>query len=122
MYDIQCKWKSFNIHLPSFHSWMKSNSQDYIGCSAGEFLILHFLKEPSQQVKDRIQMHFDSMTKEEEEKNKEIDDKRSQAYKAALEVLPTYAWDAMIPAERKIVMNQSLTKSDLDELVKKHIK
>lgn len=121
-HDIKHPWKSFKIHLPTLHSWMRSNAPGYIGASANSELVLHFSKEPTEQVKGRIQMYMDAMTEEGEAQNKAWDDKREEARKIALSAIPTMSWDSMIPAERKMVMQQSLDGEDLDALVKKHLK
>ena len=121
-YDLAYGWKEFYIHLPSLHEWMKGNLPKYLGASANNRLILHFSEEPSQTMKDRIEMYFNALQEANEAEKKDLDKKREEARKLALFAIPNAMWDSMIPAERKMVMGQQLTKDDLDELVKKHIK
>lgn len=121
-YDIKYPWKNFHIHLPTVHLWMKSNAPKYIGMSASSELTIHFSEEPSQTTKDRIQMYMDSMTEKGQESEVAWDNKRQEARQMAFESIPTMSWDSMIPAERKIVMQQMLNNEDLDELIKKYLK
>ncbi len=121
-HDIKYPWKSFKIHLPTLHQWMRSNAPKYVGASAGAELTLHFSEEPKDVVKDRVQMYMDALTEEGEANNREWDDKRKQAKEMAEAAIPTMSWDSMVPAERKIVMGKTLVDDDLDALVKKHLK
>lgn len=122
MYSLKHPWKPFKIHLPALDLWMKSSSPKYIGMSAGNSLTLHFSEEPSQVTKDRIQMYLDAAKEESELEKVATDEKRQKAKKAAIAAIPSCAWDSMIPAERKLVMQMPLSVDDLDELVKKHVK
>lgn len=122
VFDIIYPWKSYKIHLPSLHMLMKSSVKGYIGMSADDRLTVHLSEEPSDLMKDRVQMMMDALNEEEESQKIEQDKKRDEALKMAKNEITNMFWDSMIPAERKIVMGHNLEISDLDDLVKKYIK
>jgi hypothetical protein len=120
MFNLIYPWKSFQINLNALAQYMHSHS-NYHGMSADSKLTLHFSEEPTQQTKDYIQMHFDAMTEENQTELYIADAARALAKSRAEANLANQSWDAMIPAERKIILRQELNTSDLDALVSKYI-
>lgn len=76
-YKMELGWKEFNLCLASVEAWMKANAgPDYCGNQAHRHLELWFLEEPSQEIKDAIQAHWDSLDEHSDE---------AVAYKSAYE-------------------------------------
>ena len=120
-YDIKVEWKEFKIHLPDLESWMRANAgSDYVGNSADINLRLHFLNEPSQEIKDAIQNHIDSLTVEEESEKIMQYIQREAAVHAAEAAIPESDLMTLNTAEKKLFMGRVLTDADKDTLVEKY--
>ena len=121
MYNINIPWRSYKIHLPDLDAHLKSyGAPHYCGLSAGSELIIHFTQEPSQQCKDLIQMHFDTITGATENARIALYNNRESAVSLAKESMLTSDITTWNAAERKIFMNLSLTDADKDSLVSKY--
>lgn len=68
-YMMKMDWKDgVNLDLASVESWMKANAgPDYCGNQAHACLELWFLNEPSQDIKDAVQAHWDSLDEHSDE-------------------------------------------------------
>ena len=61
-YNIQLNWKEHFIDLEAFTVWAKAQDVNCCGSSADENnLIIHFLEEPSQEIKDTITQKWEDM-------------------------------------------------------------
>jgi hypothetical protein len=61
-HTIELEWKAFNICLETLETWLKANAgEHYCGNSADSKLSLHFMEEPSQEIKDAIQAKWDEI-------------------------------------------------------------
>lgn len=79
-YSIDLDWKGFNLDLNAIDAWMKANAgEEYCGCSANSKLQLHFLAEPSEDVKEAIESHWAGL----DEESAEAVAYKSQAARAA---------------------------------------
>lgn len=67
MYTIELNWKEFNVDLDSISEMVKNLDENYCGASAHSVLQLHFTAEPSQEVKDEIESHWESLDEESDE-------------------------------------------------------
>lgn len=127
MYSIQYEWKLdedgniWNIDLPSFEAWLRVNAGSlYSGNSADAKFTLWFTEEPSEDIKDLIDLQWASTAADEEiAKIKRTADKEKAVAEARLSV-PSQNWDSLIAAERKIIMNQALTEADKTALLAKY--
>jgi hypothetical protein len=55
----------FPVCMETMEAWFRANAgADYCGNSSDATLKLHFLEEPSQEIKDAIQAKWDSLTPE----------------------------------------------------------
>ena len=61
-------WKDFPVDLNLVQTWMKLHGGDNCcGVSAGQHIVVHFIEEPTQDVKDAIQGYWEGITAESEE-------------------------------------------------------
>lgn len=68
VHTMQLDWKEFNLDLNTIQTWMKANAgDDFAGCSADTSLRLHFTAEPSDEIKETIQDHWDNLSEESDE-------------------------------------------------------
>jgi hypothetical protein len=59
---MELDWKSFNVDMNTVEAWMKANAGDkYCGNCASAKLQLWFLEEPTQDVKDAINAHWEAL-------------------------------------------------------------
>ena len=120
MYNISIPWRSYKIHLPNLYIYLKSyGAPHYCGLSAGNELTIHFTEEPSQQCKDLIQMHLDTITDASENAKIDLYNNREAVVLLAKESILTSDITSWIPAERKIFMDLPLTNADKDALLTK---
>jgi len=67
-YTIEIKWKDHSINLESLEKWLRENAgEHYCGNSADINLRLHFLEEPSEDVKDAIMAKMEELDDPEHE-------------------------------------------------------
>jgi len=67
-YSIELEWKEFNVCLETVHAWMQANAgEHYRGSSADSKLRLHFVEEPSQEVKDDVAAYWEALDEESDE-------------------------------------------------------
>lgn len=100
MYKMVLSWKEFNVNLNAMEAWLRANTGDHFlgteGVGAGsrtheEGLHLHFSEEPSQDVKDEIQSHWDGI---------EADSEQASSYKS----------DADLAAEKAVMKTSAKAK------------
>lgn len=89
MFNIELQWKEFNLDANSIESWMRANAgEHYTGCSCNSKLELHFQEEPSDEIKEAIAAHWDSLDENSDEakayKSDEERESEAAAAKAAL--------------------------------------
>lgn len=65
--NIEKAWKNHNVNLPGLVAWVKTQDANCCGASAEAKLVLHFLEEPSQEVKDAIDQKWEDMDDAEHE-------------------------------------------------------
>lgn len=54
-YNVELNWKEHSVNLDAFHAWAKDNcGADYCGMSSDANLRMHFLEEPSEEIKAAI--------------------------------------------------------------------
>lgn len=115
------EWKTYRVHLGVLHTWLQANAgEGYKGASADSVLTLWFEPEPSTEIKEAIDAHWESLTEETEIAKILLDENRDKAKEAAKAALLTASFDDLIPAERKLWMNATLTTEDLDSLLAKY--
>lgn len=119
MVSIKYQWKNHKVHLPDFEAYVKSVAGDnYLGNSADKEITLWFKNEPSKNTKDQIQMKWDQLGAKNEQTKIELASKKESVRKIAMEQIPLKKWDEMIPAERKLILNQPLNNQDKLDLLK----
>ena len=58
-YSMELSWKDHSVNLEGVEAWLRANAgEHYCGNSADAKLTLWFLEEPSQEVKDAIEMKW----------------------------------------------------------------
>ena len=67
-HTIEIDWKEHKIDLQALDEWMRENAgEHYCGNSADSKLRLHFLEEPSEEVKLLVQMMMEELDDPEHE-------------------------------------------------------
>lgn len=66
-HNIELEWKAHNVNVAGMVAFVKGEDANCCGASAGDKLQLHFLEEPSQEVKDAIAQKWEDMDDEEHE-------------------------------------------------------
>lgn len=112
MKSIELQWHSFNVSLPDVDTWIKNNTDSgYCGCLAGNQLSLWFASEPERET---VQSYWDSLTSESAEAVNYVSAESLKTACDALRLgLASKSWDSMSIAERKLVLGQMPTKSEL---------
>ena len=116
MYALKLNWKEFSVSLPDVDTWAKAQTwaSSYKGMSGDYTLTLWLDAEPSQADKDAIQTYWDGLTAQSTEATSYVS---AEAIKTAYDTLKAgiavKTWDAMSTAERKIVLGQMPTKTEL---------
>lgn len=116
MYSLELEWKEINLNMEAVETHFRANAGIYyVGNSAGENLILHFSQEPDQSVKDAVQEYYDEL---DENSPESISYVSQSDIGSAIQVLrdgidPSKSWDQLSVVERKLILNQSLSKKDL---------
>lgn len=67
-HTMELSWKDHSVDLEAFEEWARENCGDqYCGNSADSSLKLHFLEEPSQEMKDAINAKWAELDDKEHE-------------------------------------------------------
>lgn len=67
-YTKELAWKDHNIDLDAVNVWAKANcGEQYCGASADSAFKMHFMEEPSQEIKDAIDELWEDLDDEEHE-------------------------------------------------------
>lgn len=120
VYTIQYDWKLFSVFLPSLQVWLVENAGlGYCGMSANSSLQIHFTEEPSEGIITAVDGQWTSLTEEGEAAKWSHYDDLNAAEADAREAILTTDWDNMVPAERKLAMNRTLSAEDKEALLVK---
>jgi len=120
-FSMEFNWKAFDVDLYDFSLFAQSNSDNkFAGMSADSKLTLWFTEMPSEQKIMSIQQHWESLSESAEAAKIEYRDKLERAAKHASDQLPYVDFASMIPAEKKIFMNRSLSRQDKEDLLVKY--
>jgi hypothetical protein len=115
MFAIELPWKEFNVSLTDVQTWMLVNAGEfYEGNSADTKLTLWFSEDPGQTISDAVAAYWTAI---DEESDEALNYVSAQAIQDAVDTLragiPAKDWDDMSTAERKIVLGQMPTKTEL---------
>lgn len=115
MYSHKLQWKKFPVSILDVEVWIKANcGANYVGNSAAEDLTLWYTVEPTQEMKDALEVYWASLSAESSEAANYVS---VQALRAACDALKaglaSKSWDSMSIAERKLVLGQMPTKAEL---------
>lgn len=115
MFAIRLAWKEFNVSLADVQAWMNANAGEfYQGNSADTQLTLWFSEDPGEVVSSAISAYWDSIDAESAEAVNYVTLAAIDEAVATLKIgIPAKTWDAMSVAERKIVLGQIPTKTEL---------
>ncbi len=115
MYSIYLEWKEFSVNLQAVDTWLRTNAGEYFsGNSADAGLTLWFTQDPGSTIKAACEAYWNGLTPASTEVTSYVSSQAIQDAVAALRVdLHTKTWDAMTPAERKIVLGQMPTQTEL---------
>lgn len=120
MYSIVKEWKSFRVNLPDLEDWLKDvGGENYKGNSADAVFTMWFTEQPGYEAEGVIEDYWESLTEEGEYDKWALYTFRNAAVEDARVGLLTAAFDDLIVAERKLLLNMSLTSADLDSLLVK---
>lgn len=122
MYNVTVAWKSFKIHVGKLNSKLKSVAgPDYCGLTASQdSFTVHFIKIPSQEYINRMQMAINELSPVSEEAKFNLDAHIDRAITIAKTNILLADLSALIVAERKLLMNMELSNEDKIELTKKY--
>ena len=67
MYSMKLEWKEFNVNLQMLETWLKAQSDLYVGNSADTALTLWFSEEPSEEVKEAVETKWAEIDEESDE-------------------------------------------------------
>jgi hypothetical protein len=114
MYSIRFEWKSFSLNLVAIETQLKQISTDYCGNSADIGLTLWFTEEPSDETKSSIQSYWEGLSEASDEATSYVAADTITARIAELKAgMLTKSWDEMSQTERKLMLNQSVSNSEL---------
>lgn len=121
MYNIEKDWKSYNVFLPSLQVWLLANAGvGYCGMSADVNLRIHFEEQPSEGIITAVDAQWTSLTEEGEGVKWSHYEDLNAAEADARDAILTADWDNMVPAERKLAMNRTLSAEDKEALLVKY--
>jgi len=121
MFTINLSWKSFNVSLPEMAQWLSANAgESFCGSSANVTFQVHFTSEPTQEIKDAIDAHWEAVDESAEVAKELLAAHKELAVHAARNAMLTSDMASWIPAERKLIMNMELTDADKAELLIKY--
>jgi len=106
MYSMKLEWKEFNVNLQMFETWMKAASDLYVGNSADTALTLWFSEEPSEEVKDAVEIKWDEIDEMSEE---------AETYVSAQDVLDAQV--AKKASGKAKLLALGLTQDEVDALL-----
>jgi hypothetical protein len=116
MYIIRLQWKEFNVSLANLEDHLRANYSTYVGSNANSVLDLGFSEEPSQEEKDGIMDHWESLDGSDYKTIEEVvaeENELKEAINTAKAGLISKSWDEMSETERKIVMNMEVTRAEM---------
>lgn len=115
MYAIKFEWKEFSVNLQAVDAWLRTNGgEHYSGNSADTKLTLWFTQEPDPTVIAACEAYWYGVTSASTEATSYVSGQAIKDAVAAIRVdLHTKTWDAMTATERKIVLGQMPTQTEL---------
>ena len=116
MHSIRLEWKEFNVSLENLEAHMRSEYSQYLGNQAASCLELFFSEEPSQEDKEAIEAHWDSLDGSDYKSAQVLADEIAEleAAKIAMKAgLVSKSWDQMSTVERKVAMNMEVSREEM---------
>lgn len=116
MYELTLQWKEFNISLDNLENYMKTNFDSYIGNQASKYLTLYFSDPLSQEDKDSILDHYQSLDGSDYKSKDQIkleQDELQQAIALLKQDMVSKSWDQMSTVERKVMMDLEVSREEL---------
>lgn len=116
LFSIELPWKSFNVNLQWVESYVNSLTAGphYAGCSADTKLTLWFRESLSAEDAQEVTDYWESLTEESAEAMNYVSQDQITARIEELKAdMLSKSWDEMSLAQRKILMNQSLSNTEL---------
>ena len=115
MFKIELQWKDFNVSLPMIEEWVRANTTNtYDGASADYKLTLWFNSEISDNQKQAIIDYWDQIESDDLEATSYVSSEQIREAMNDLRAgLLSKSWDNMSVAERKLVLGQTPTNTEL---------
>lgn len=114
MYSVKLEWHEHNIDLQAAETHIKMLFAHCVGNSAGADLTFWFTEALTEEQEQIVRDYWASLDAASNEAQSYIAGADLEAAHAALKSgLISKNWDDMSVAERKIVLGQSLTRSEL---------
>jgi hypothetical protein len=108
-HTMELEWKAHPIDLEALEEWLKETAgEHYCGNSADSKLKLHFLEEPSEEVKAAIEAKMEELDDEEHEMCKSYQSQKDRAEAKA---------KAKESAIKALAKASGLTKAQIDALL-----
>jgi len=121
MFSISKEWNEWNVDLQDLHIWLQANGGAYYsGMSADYSLTLWWTEDPGSEIVAAVESRWSGLTEEGEAAKIAARLSKDEAVKDAFEALPSLDWDDMTTAERKLVLNRSLSEDDRAALLIKY--
>lgn len=113
---MRLEWKEFNVSLENLEAHMRANFPQYVGNQAAQALELYFNEEPSEQEKEDIQAHWESLDGSDYLSAQDLAAQAEELKQAIIDMKSTLVsktWDQMTVTERKVAMNMEVTRSEI---------
>ncbi len=121
MFSIVKEWKAFRVFLPDLHTWLADLLPgSFAGLSADSVLTLWFEEQPGYEGEGAIDAYWEDLTEEGEDAKWVVYNAKNAAVAEARTAILTADFDDLIPAERKLFMNMTLTEEDRSALLLKY--
>lgn len=116
MYSMRMGWKEVSVNLENLESHMRANFPQYVGNQAASTLDLYFSEELSQEDKDAIQAHWESLDGSDYKSQQTLASEAielEEAIKVAKLTMISKTWTSMSEVERKLVLGLSVTRQEM---------
>jgi hypothetical protein len=114
MHSVKLEWHQHNIDLQAAEAHIKTLFPSCVGNSADSALTFWFSEVLTEEQEEIIRTYWASLDASSNEAQSYVSQEQLDAALSALKSgLISKTWDSMSAAERKFVLGQSLTKTEL---------
>ena len=114
MFAVKLQWHSHNVNLQAVETYVKANFPNCVGNSADSVLTFWFTEVLSYEQVSAIEAYWMSLDEESVEATSYVSNEAIiEATNTLRAGLISKSWDSMSVAEKKLVLGQAPTKSEL---------